>query len=88
MRPRPRPPKLHGHTYKVIVRVRSRGWLDLGELKEVVRSIIRDYDHTNLGSMTAEEIAYDIRQKVIACFPKASNVTVVVWETPESAVAI
>lgn len=61
--------QLHGHTWKVIVRIacyrlhEPQDWvMDFGKLKEKVGNILSEYDHTNLndsfsGNTTCENIA-------------------------------
>jgi 6-pyruvoyltetrahydropterin/6-carboxytetrahydropterin synthase len=86
---------LHGHTYKVAVRVRrdlqetgsAQGMVvDFGELKKAWAKVHSDLDHAYLNDLmpnpTAEVLAEKIFRRMEFMVDGISSVTV--WETPTS----
>ena len=84
---------LHGHTYKLIVKiegvVRDKGWvMNFKDLKEIVNEfVIEKLDHANINDYveisTAENILLWIRKQIEdKLYPKLTSLTL--WETPTS----
>jgi len=85
--------KLHGHTYKLAVKVEGRRdgegmVVDFARVKEVVQTrVLRDLDHSCLNDIipvpTAENIAIYIWDKIAAALQGADYhlAEVEVWET-------
>jgi len=88
--------KLHGHTYKVAVRIRAEELLkdgpaqgmvvDFGTIKEKWKGIDHDFDHAFINDFlpnpTAEIMAEKIYRRLQFSFQGIASVTV--WETPTS----
>ncbi|XUX00363.1 MAG: 6-carboxytetrahydropterin synthase QueD [Dehalogenimonas sp.] len=89
---------LHGHRYKVAVRLSSATLddvgmaFDFGDLKTVLKPILGCFDHTLLNDVppfdkinpSAENIARSIFKEVKAGIKGATLESVTVWESPES----
>jgi 6-pyruvoyltetrahydropterin/6-carboxytetrahydropterin synthase len=87
--------KLHGHNYKVFVTVAGTKLddggmlLDFGIMKEALRKVIQEIDHTSLndhpafadGCPSAERIAHFIYDQMHAALPDARLTLVEVFET-------
>jgi 6-pyruvoyltetrahydropterin/6-carboxytetrahydropterin synthase len=74
--------RMHGHNYQLLVRVygESSEWLDFEEIKQGVDEIIDEkYDHRDIGNMTCEQLAKQIRTHLTSHFK--SRVEVELWET-------
>jgi 6-pyruvoyltetrahydropterin/6-carboxytetrahydropterin synthase len=94
---------MHGHRYRVVVRVQSAELNDIGlaydfkELKEHLSGVIDRFDHTCLNDVppfdkqnpSAENIAADIYKGIKARLAGApvTLVNVEVWESPENMVS-
>jgi len=86
--------KLHGHTYKVAVRIKgdklqedgpAQGMvLDFGAVKDAWRKIDKELDHSFLNDFfpnpTAEVMAEKLFRRLAFSFEGIASVTV--WETP------
>lgn len=59
--------KVHGHSYNVTVKVtgRTESWFDFKSLKNDTEEVIKLLDHSPLGDITAEEIAYRISSHLV-----------------------
>lgn len=93
---------MHGHRYRVVVRVQSAGLDDIGlaydfkELKEHLSGVIDRFDHVCLNDVppfdkqnpSAENIAADIYKGLKARLAGApvTLVNVEVWESPHTGV--
>jgi 6-pyruvoyltetrahydropterin/6-carboxytetrahydropterin synthase len=87
--------KLHGHNYRVLVtaagtKLDDGGMLlDFGIMKEALRKVIQEIDHTSLndhpafadGCPSAERIAHFIYDQMHAALPDARLTLVEVFET-------
>ncbi|MCX7030781.1 MAG: 6-carboxytetrahydropterin synthase QueD [Spirochaetes bacterium] len=90
--------RLHGHNYRV--RVTASGaslddggmLVDFGVLKEALKSILAELDHTNLndhpafadGNSSAERIAAFVGERMTVAVPEAAISLVEVFETDTS----
>jgi len=52
--------KTHGHTYKLEVLVDIDGWVDFHDLKEIIWKVLKDFDHTDLGAKTSEDLIAEL----------------------------
>jgi len=74
--------QMHGHNYLLLTRVygNSSEWLDFETIKKHVDSLIDEkYDHRDIGNMTCERLAMEIKNQLTATFK--ANVEVELWET-------
>ena len=74
--------RMHGHNYLLLARVygRSSEWLDFEEIKKTVDGLIDEkYDHRDIGDMTCERLARQIRDQLANSFK--SPVEIELWET-------
>ena len=94
--------KLHGHRYRVVVKVSASKVNEIGlaydfnELKEQLRDILKRFDHCYLNEVppfdrinpSAENIAQTIYNELKARLKETpvSLASVEVWESPESGV--
>jgi 6-pyruvoyltetrahydropterin/6-carboxytetrahydropterin synthase len=94
---------LHGHRFRVVVRVRAAGVDDIGlaydftELKRHLRGILSRFDHTCLNDVSpfdeinpsSENIAATVYRELGPRLPepRVCLTEVEVWESPESAVS-
>jgi 6-pyruvoyltetrahydropterin/6-carboxytetrahydropterin synthase len=88
--------RLHGHTYRVLVRFRfgsleqSGMAIDFRDAKSVLRAVLADFDHQYLNDLpafadltpTAENIATVIADQIMQKYRSLHSVSV--WETPTS----
>jgi len=94
--------KMHGHRYKVVVKVEASGLDDIGlaydfkELKKHLNGVLDRFDHTCLNDVapfdklnpSAENIAADIYKGLKSRLAKepVTIVNVEVWESPHTGV--
>jgi 6-pyruvoyltetrahydropterin/6-carboxytetrahydropterin synthase len=74
--------RMHGHNYTLLTRVygRSGEWLDFEEIKKTVDAFVDEkYDHQDIGNMTCERLARQIREELSNRFK--TRVEVELWET-------
>jgi 6-pyruvoyltetrahydropterin/6-carboxytetrahydropterin synthase len=91
---------VHGHRFRVVVRVKAAALNDIGiaydfvELKQHLGGIISRFDHTCLNDLppfdkinpSSENIAVTIYKELKPKLAGVSLVAVEVWESPESGV--
>ena len=73
---------LHGHTYKLVVKVATKEWLDFHDLKQKADSVVIEFDHRDLGDMTCEDLAKQILYQLRTVFP-TMGVKIQLFETSE-----
>lgn len=94
---------MHGHRYKVVLKVEASGLNDIGlaydfvELKKHLSEVIARFDHTCLNDVppfdklnpSAENIAADIYKELKSRLAKApvTIADVEVWESPQTGVS-
>jgi 6-pyruvoyltetrahydropterin/6-carboxytetrahydropterin synthase len=93
--------KIHGHRYKVVLKVEAAELNDIGlaydfvELKKYLAEVIARFDHTCLNDAppftginpSAENLAADIYQELKARLKAPVTISSVeVWESPETGV--
>jgi len=94
---------LHGHRFRVVVRVSAAGVDDIGlaydftELKSHLRDIVARFDHTCLNDVppfdkinpSSENIAATVYRELSSRLPepRVSLTEVEVWESPQSGVS-
>ena len=74
--------RLHGHNYTLLAKVygNSSKWLDFDEIKKTVDGLVDEkYDHRDLGDMTCERLAMQLKQELSNRFK--AQVEVELWET-------
>ena len=92
----PRCGKTHGHSYQLRVEIEvvkpEDLWIDFHDIADVVDKTVAIYDHTDMGHMTAETLAENLRKEIATeMFAKLAMtvtcswpiVTVELWETSE-----
>ncbi|RLE67023.1 MAG: hypothetical protein DRJ38_00185 [Thermoprotei archaeon] len=80
--------RTHGHTYHLEVVIDIDGWIDFHDVKMLTWEVVKWYDHEDLGNMTCEQLALCILRKLWTVFPKANEITVRLFETPEFGVEV
>ena len=91
---------LHGHRFRVVVRIESSGLNDIGiaydfvELKQQLAEVISKFDHTCLNDVppfdklnpSSENIAATVYKELKPKLAGVSIVGVEVWESPQTGV--
>jgi len=91
---------LHGHRFRVVVRLKTSGLDDIGlaydfvELKQHLAQVISKFDHTCLNDLppfdkvnpSSENIAATIYKELKPKLAGVSLVAVEVWESPQTGV--
>jgi len=92
---------LHGHRFRVVVRIKSRGLNDIGiaydfvELKQHLAGVISRFDHTCLNDVppfdqlnpSSENIAATIYKELKPKLAGVSIAAIEVWESPLTGVS-
>jgi 6-pyruvoyltetrahydropterin/6-carboxytetrahydropterin synthase len=92
--------KIHGHRYRVVLKVEASGLNDIGlaydfvELKKHLSEVIARFDHTCLNdeapfdeiNPSAENIAADIYKQLKKRLAQVAISSIEVWESPQTGV--
>jgi len=90
----PRCGEQHGHNYQLVVQFQYDPWIDFHDFSDAVDEALEKFDHHNLGHMTCEKLAKDIRAAIWNEFRKrdiivkARQISVELWETSEFGVIV
>jgi len=82
---------MHGHTYRVVLAVcgeqdETTGFvMDFGDLKEIVKPVLDDLDHSVLNDWLENPTAENLVDWLWTCFEDDLDLCYIeVWETPTS----